>query len=112
MRHFSFLFVALAVSACASDGGPHWSASSWNGLAPQELDHGQYNYYAAPLDDRGFKLKLTLKTDGLFGGASADDAMSDEALLAVAEQAAPDGCIVTTVSRAPDGSAIADYECD
>ena len=100
----------LTVAACASGGSGSWSASSWNGLAPQNVYGGGYQFHAAPAEGQGFKIKFTLKTDGNFGIASGT-APTDEELMEAAESAAPEGCTVASVERTPDGGAVADYDC-
>ena len=59
---------------------------------------------------QGFKLKLTVKTDGSFGVASAGPP-TEEALTQAAIVAAPDGCTFVSLERTPDGGAEADYDC-
>ena len=101
----------LAIGACASGSGGGWSASTWNGLAPQNVYAGGYQFYAAPAEGQGFKLKFTLKTDGNFGVASGG-APDDAELEAAAKEATPEGCTFVSVERTADGGALADYDCD
>ena len=103
--------VLFPVAACMSGSSGSWSASSWNGLAPQNVYAGGLQYYAAPAEGQGFKLKFTLKTDGNFGIASGE-APTDAELEAAAKTATPDGCTFVSVQRTPDGGALADYNCD
>lgn len=100
----------LAVAACASGGSGGWSASTWNGLAPQNVYAGGYQFYAAPAEGQGFKLKFTLKTDGNFGVASGG-APTDAELEEAAKAATPEGCTFVSVQRTADGGAEADYDC-
>ena len=107
----AILIAAVSVSSCAS--GPStgsWSASSWNGLAPQNVYAGNYQFFAAPAEGQGFKLKFTVKTDGNFNVASAGPP-ADADLQTAAEAAAPEGCTLVSVERTPDGGAVADYDC-
>ncbi|MBD3771501.1 MAG: hypothetical protein IE925_15320 [Rhodobacterales bacterium] len=107
------LTVAAFVSGCASGGGASsgsWSASTWNGLAPQNVYGGNYQFFAAPAEGQGFKLKFTVKTDGNFNIASGE-APSEADLTAAASAAAPEGCTLISVERTPDGGAVADYDC-
>lgn len=102
------------LAACASGGGApqvKWSASSWNGLAPQTLGTENFNFYAAPLDGQGFKLKLTLLTDGNFRVQEGEDTLPAE-LEQAAREAAPEGCTFVSLTLAADGSAEAEYSCD
>ena len=101
---------ALMLAACTTAGGGSWSASSWNGLAPQTLGNANYQYFAVPLDGQGFKLKFTVKTNGDFGVASAPP--SDDDLEAAARAAAPEGCTFVSLERTEDGGAEASYDCD
>ncbi|MEZ5998247.1 MAG: hypothetical protein R3B98_06100 [Hyphomonas sp.] len=111
MRRFFGAATVLAVAACASSGGSGWSASTWNGLAPQNVYGGAYEFFAAPAEGQGFKLKFTLKTDGNFRAAGGG-APTDEELAEAAKAAAPEGCSFVSVSRTADGGAEADYDCD
>mgnify|MGYP001313495775 CR=1 FL=1 len=92
MRKRILAAAALMVAACASGGGSSgWSASTWNGLAPQNVYGGGYQFFAAPAEGQGFKLKFTLKTDGNFGiasGGAPTDEELEEAAKAAAEAAA------------------------
>ena len=108
----AILIAAAFVSGCASGGGGSgsWSASSWNGLAPQNVYGGNYQFFAAPAEGQGFKLKFTVKTDGNFNIASAGPPAEAD-LEAAAEAAAPEGCTLVSVERTPDGGAVADYDC-
>lgn len=102
------------LAACASGGGApqvKWSASSWSGFAPQTIGTQNYNFLAAPLDGQGFKLKLTLATDGNFRVQEGEDTLPAE-LEAAARQAAPEGCAFVSLTRTPDGGAEADYKCE
>ncbi|MCB9962351.1 MAG: hypothetical protein R3C00_06695 [Hyphomonas sp.] len=112
MRKLVSAAAALMVAACASGGSSSgWSASTWNGLAPQNVYGGGYQFFAAPAEGQGFKLKFTLKTDGNFGIASGG-APTDEELEEAAKAAAPEGCTFVSVQRTADGGALADYDCD
>lgn len=88
-----------------------WSASAWNGLAAQTIGTENYSFFAAPLDGEGFKLKLTLATDGAFRIQEGEDTFPEELRIA-AEQAAPEGCRLDTIALAADGSAEASYDCE
>ena len=113
MKTYIIAAAALVVAACASGGGGSggsWSASTWNGLAPQNVYGGGYQFYAAPAEGQGFKLKFTVKTDGNFGIASGD-APGEADLEAAAKAAAPEGCTFVSLERTPDGGAVADYDC-
>ncbi|MDP3459873.1 MAG: hypothetical protein Q8S09_11435 [Hyphomonas sp.] len=103
----------LGLAACASGGGApqvKWSASSWNGLAPQTLGTDNYNFFAAPLDGQGFKLKLSLVTDGSFRIQEGEDTLPAE-LEQAARAAAPEGCTFLALTRTEDGGAEAEYDC-
>ncbi|ABI77179.1 putative lipoprotein [Hyphomonas neptunium ATCC 15444] len=103
----------LVLAACASGTTSptmRWSASAWNGLAAQTIGTDNYSFFAAPLDGEGFKLKLTLATDGAFRIQEGEDTFPEE-LQAAAEQAAPEGCRLDTLTLAADGSAEAAYDC-
>ena len=107
----AILIAAAFASGCASGGsGGSWSASSWNGLAPQNVYAGNYQFFAAPVEGQGFKLKFTVKTDGNFNIASAGPP-ADADLQTAAEAAAPEGCTLVSVERTQDGGALADYDC-
>ncbi len=104
----------LGLAACASStdsSAMRWSASAWNGLAAQTIGTENYSFFAAPLDGQGFKLKLTLATDGMFRVQEGDEKTLPEELQVAAEQAAPEGCQLASLAIAPDGSAEADYDC-
>ncbi|MFN4185958.1 MAG: hypothetical protein ACK4M6_14365 [Hyphomonas sp.] len=116
MSIFRYLPLAagLWLAACASGTSAptmRWSASSWNGLAAQTIGTDNYSFFAAPLDGQGFKLKLTLVTDGVFRIQEGDENTLPEELKAAARQAAPEGCRLDTLELAPDGSAEAAYDC-
>ncbi len=103
----------LGLAACASGGGApqvKWSASSWNGLAPQTLGTDNFNFFAAPLDGQGFKLKLSLVTDGSFRIQEGEDTLPAE-LEQAARSAAPEGCTLLALTRTEDGGAEAEYDC-
>ena len=100
----------LTVAACASGSSGSWSASSWNGLATQNVYGGGYQFFAAPAEGQGFKLKFTLKTDGNFGVAGGG-APTDAELEEAARAATPEGCRFVSVARTADGGALADYDC-
>lgn len=103
----------IGLAACASGGGApqmKWSASSWNGIAPKTIGTDNYNFFAAPMDGQGFKLKLTLLTDGNFRVQEGEETFPAE-LEQAARDAAPDGCTFVTLALAADGSAEAAYEC-
>ncbi|RAN41181.1 hypothetical protein [Hyphomonas sp. GM-8P] len=111
LKAAAVLTVAAFASGCAA--GPSsgsWSASSWNGLAPQNVYGGNYQFYAAPAEGQGFKLKFTVKTDGNFNIASAGPPAEAD-LEAAAKAAAPEGCTLASIERTADGGAVADYDC-
>ncbi len=104
----------LVLAACASTTdrpAMRWSAGAWNGLAAQTIGTENYSFFAAPLDGQGFKLKLTLATDGAFRIQEEGENTLPEELRAAAEQAAPEGCRLASLAIAPDGSAEASYDC-
>jgi hypothetical protein len=103
------LVSALLLGACVSSGAS-WSASTWDGLVPQTIATQNYAFMAAPMAGQGFKLKLTVKTDGSFGVANAGPATDDQ-LTEAAIVAAPDGCTFVSLERTPDGGAEAEYDC-
>ena len=108
------LAAGFMLAACSSGGASspaRWSAAAWNGIAPQTIGTQNYSFFAAPLDGQGFKLKLTLATDGLFRVQEEGDNTLPEELRAAAEQAAPEGCRLDTLVLATDGSAEAGYDC-
>lgn len=101
------------LAACASGGGApqmKWSASSWNGLAGQTIGTDNFNFFAAPLDGQGFKLKLSLMTDGSFRVQEGADTLPAE-LEEAARAATPEGCTFVSLTRTADGGAEADYSC-
>ena len=102
----------MGLAACASGGTPtaKWSASAWDGLAGQTIGTDNYNFFAAPLDGQGFKLKLTLAIDGNFGIQAGEETLSAE-LEEAARKAAPEGCTFTSLTRTEDGGAEAEYAC-
>ena len=110
----SFLLAAglIGLAACASGGTPtaKWSASAWDGLAGQTIGTDNYNFFAAPLDGQGFKLKLTLAMDGDFRVQAGEEALAAE-LEEAARKAAPEGCTFASLTRTEDGGAEAAYEC-
>ncbi len=104
----------LVLAACASGTGSspmRWSASAWNGLAAQTIGTENYSFFAAPLDGQGFKLKLTLATDGMFRVQEGEENTLPEELKAAAQKAAPEGCKLAALAIAADGSAEATYDC-
>jgi hypothetical protein len=108
MRHSLILMAGIAsLAACVSS--PQWSAESWNGLAPQTIGTKNFNFFAAPLDGQGFKLKLTLATDGNFRVQEGDTFPAE--LEEAARAAAPEGCIYRGLTLLPDGGAEVDYTC-
>jgi hypothetical protein len=114
MQQRSLLAASLfGLCACASGGGApavKWSASTWNGLAPQTIGTQNFNFFAAPLDGQGFKLKLTLATDGAFRVQDGEDTLPAE-LEQAARDAAPEGCTFVSLVRTADGGAEAEYDC-
>ncbi len=114
MKTSSLLAAGLfGLAACASGGSApklKWSASSWNGIAPQTIGTGNYNFFAAPLDGQGFKLKLTVVTDGGFRIQDGEDTLPAD-LEAAARKAAPEGCTFMSLTRTEDGGAEAAYDC-
>ncbi len=114
MKSVSLLAAGLfGLAACASGGGApqmKWSASSWNGLAPQTIGTGNFNFFVAPLDGEGFKLKLSLVTDGSFRIQEGEDTLPAE-LEQAARAASPEGCTFLALSRTEDGGAEAEYDC-
>jgi hypothetical protein len=111
MNRTGLIVAGLAgLAACASSPGVKWSASSWNGLAPQTIGTQNFNFFAAPLDGQGFKLKLTLATDGAFRIQEGEDTLLAE-LEQAARKAAPEGCTFLALTRTADGGAEAEYDC-
>ncbi|MFN4225009.1 MAG: hypothetical protein ACK4HR_01735 [Hyphomonas sp.] len=115
MTKSSFLLAAglCGLAACASAGkAPQlkWSASSWNGIAPQTIGTENYSFFAAPLDGQGFKLKLSLLTDGSFRIQEGEDTLASE-LEQAARAATPEGCTFRSLMPMADGGAVADYSC-
>jgi hypothetical protein len=102
----------IGLAACASGGTPtaRWSASAWDGLAGQTIGTDNYNFFAAPLDGQGFKLKLTLALDGNFGVQAGEATLAAE-LEEAARKAAPEGCTFLSLTRTEDGGAEAAYDC-
>ena len=88
-----------------------WSASAWDGLAPQTIGTQNHNFFAAPLGGEGFKLKLTLLTDGDFRIQQAEDETFPAELEEAARLATPQGCRFVALTRTPDGGAEALYDC-
>ena len=99
---------ALALGACAASSSG-WSASAWNGLPDRTVAGGGYSFFASPAEGQGFKLKFSVKTDGMFGVAEAP---AEDALVEAAKAAAPEGCSFVSLERTPDGGAVADYACE
>ncbi|WP_291203861.1 hypothetical protein [Hyphomonas sp.] len=102
----------IGLAACASGGSPtaRWSASAWDGLAAQTIGTDNYNFFAAPLDGQGFKLKLTLAMDGDFRVQAGEETLAAE-LEEAARKAAPQGCTFLSLTRTQDGGAEAAYDC-
>ena len=102
----------IGLAACASGGSPtaRWSASAWDGLAAQTIGTDNYNFFAAPLDGQGFKLKLTLAMDGDFRVQAGEETLAAE-LEEAARKAAPQGCAFLSLTRTQDGGAEAAYDC-
>lgn len=116
MTKISYLVAAglCGLASCASGGGPpqmKWNAATWNGLAPQTLGTENFNFFAAPLDGQGFKLKLTLVTDGNFRIQEGNDTLPSE-LEQAARDAAPEGCVLASLTPTADGGAEAEYSCN
>ncbi len=104
--------VLIGLAACASGGTApaKWSASAWDGLAGQTIGTDNYNFFAAPLDGQGFKLKLSLAMDGNFRVQEGDETLAAE-LEEAARKAAPEGCAFVSLTRTEDGGAEAAYNC-
>jgi len=102
----------IGLAACASGAAPtaRWSASAWDGLAAQTIGTDNYNFFAAPLDGQGFKLKLTLAMDGDFRVQAGEETLAAE-LEEAARKAAPQGCTFLSLTRTEDGGAEAAYDC-
>ena len=107
----SLLFVSAALVAACAGGSSGWSAAMWNGLPDRTVAGGNYAFLASPMEGQGFKLKFSIKTDGNFGVASGEP-ITDETLIQAAKAATPEGCTFVSLERAPDGGAVADYDCD
>ncbi len=103
----------MGFAACASGGGTptaKWSASAWDGLAGQTIGTDNYNFFAAPVDGQGFKLKLSLAMDGNFRIQDGEETLAAE-LEEAARKAAPEGCTFKALTRTADGGAEAEYDC-
>jgi hypothetical protein len=105
-----YTLIACAFIAACSTGPVRWSASSWNGLAPRQIETENYVYAAAPIRDSGFKLKLSLSTDIFQSQATGAPPPAGE-MKRAAFLATPAGCTMTDVQVQDDGSAIASYDC-
>lgn len=116
MRQVIVLAAGLAgLAACASGGegpGMRWSASAWDGLAAQTIGTQNHNFFAAPIGGEGFRLKLTLLTDGDFRIQEGEDETLPGELEDAARLAAPEGCRFVSLTRTADGGAEADYDCE
>jgi hypothetical protein len=106
----AYLAMVGALAACAASGSD-WTSQSWASQAMRSVTGGPFGFSAEPYGD-GLKFKLTIKT-GAVGLAGAETATfpGDEDLMAAATNAAPEGCKVKSVTRTPDGGAVADYDC-
>lgn len=108
------LVAGLVLSACASTASSAWSQATWLSQTAQEVNSGPWKLSAAPLGGDGFKLKLSVTTDQIFGTArtggpppTPDEAALEEAAIA----ATPEGCVFVALERTEDGGAVADYDC-
>lgn len=103
----------MGLAACASGGSApaaKWSASAWDGLVGQTIVTDNYNFFAAPLDGQGFKLKLSLAMDGNFRVQEGEETLAAE-LEEAARRAAPEGCVFVSLMRTEDGGAEAAFDC-
>ena len=116
MKQILILAAGLGgLAACASGGeapGLRWSASAWDGLAAQTIGTQNHNFFAAPIGGEGFKLKLTLLTDGDFRVQEGEDETLGAELEEAARRAAPEGCRFVSLTRTADGGAEAAYDCE
>lgn len=113
MKTAIMALTTAALAACVSSGtgNRQWDPDAWMRQGTQDVSSGGWNLSASPLGEDGFKLKLTLKTDGLFRGASGEDRPGFEALEAAAIDATPTGCDYLGLELTADGGAVADYDC-
>lgn len=89
-----------------------WSASVWDGLAAQTIGTQNHNFFAAPIGGDGFRLKLTLLTDGDFRIQQGEDETLPVEMEEAARRAAPEGCRFLSLTRTADGGAEAAYDCE
>ena len=104
-------FVALALVACTSVQKAGWKADEWLRQEERDVSANRWTFSASPMASDGFKLKLTLKTDGFFRPARAPQIPASDVVRSAAERAAPEGCQLTDLDMMPDGSAVASYDC-
>jgi hypothetical protein len=102
----------LALAACATARQAAWDADRWLRQDDNEVSASGWQFSAAPVRGDGFKLKLSLKTDGLFRPAGADEVATIEDFEAAARAAAPEGCVLERIDLTADRGAVAAYACD
>lgn len=99
----------LALAGCASAGGSGgWTRDSWAAQAVKEVTSGPYSFSASPYGEDGFKINLKIRMNAVRSSGMGPD---EEQFMEAARAAAPEGCKVKSVTRQPDGSAVADYDC-
>lgn len=101
----------LALTGCATASQAAWDADSWLRQDDREVSASGWNFSAAPAGGDGFKLKLSLKTDGLFRPAGADEVATIEDFEAAARAATPEGCAFVRVDFTATPGAMAVYDC-
>ncbi len=102
----------LALTGCATASQAAWDADSWLRQDQQDVSASGWNFSAAPAGGDGFKLKLSLKTDGFFRPAGADEVSTIEDFEAAARAATPEGCTFVRVDFTATPGAIAVYDCE
>lgn len=104
--------VGFALSACATASDAIWTTDRWLRQSDRDVTSDRWAFSAAPMGGDGFQLRLTLKTDDLFRPSTASERPDLDVLTEAARRAAPEGCEFASLDVQPDGSAVADYECE
>lgn len=114
MRTAVIAISVATLAACAGGASSAWTQASWAAQKAQDVNSGPWKLSASPLGGDGFKLKLSVTTDQLFGTAGADGmaAPDEDTLMEAAQAAAPEGCAVSAIERTEDGGAVASYDCE
>jgi len=102
----------LAVTGCATASQAAWDADRWLRQDDRDVSASGWNFSATPAGGDGFKLKLSLKTDGLFRPAGADEVARIEDFEAAARAATPEGCTFVRVDFTAPPGAMAVYDCN